>query len=168
MDYVVMIIIGLLVLVSTIAKRVMQAAAEGEHRGEPEDREFRAPRGKVREFLEEVQRSRQETAVPVQEVPPAPAETPRRVTLPPPLPAPAPQARPRAARRVAKRPRELRARERPIPPAQPPAPTAGPVVPTAVRLADTDLKKAVVWAEILGRPVSMRRRRGHEPPTFQP
>ena len=51
---------------------------------------------------------------------------------------------------------------RPSPPKQAARPT-GAALP--LQLMGSDLKRAVVWAEILGPPVSMRSHRGHRPPT---
>ena len=165
-DVVVWIIIGLFFAVGSIVKRAMEAAAEKERQRPKEDREFGASPDQVGEFLEEVRRGRQ-AAVPVEEYPAAPAEMvqpvmPTRPVEPPPTPAP--QAKPRRA----KKGKKTSASEPALTSAQPSAPPAAPaapVAPVAFRLADTDLKKAIVWSERVGRPVSMRKRIGHRPPT---
>jgi outer membrane biosynthesis protein TonB len=186
-DFVTLIIIGILFGVGTIVRRAMEAAAQKERRRPQGDREFRASRDQIREFLEDIRQGRQATAPapeppaepveelrefpaePVEELrqfPAEPAEELQPVAPPRPVevpPAPVPQAKPRRARKRKGAAAEVRA---PVP-AQPSAPPAEPAAPPAFRVPDIDLKKAMVWSEIIGRPVSMRRRIGHKPPTLE-
>ena len=208
-DFVTLIIIGILFGVGTIVRRAMEAAAQKERRRPQQDREFRASRDQIREFLEDIRQGRQATAPapeppaepveelrefpaepveelrefpaePVEELREFPAEPaeelrefpaepaeelqpiapPRPVEMPP---APVPKAKPRRARKRKEAAAEVRAPVR----AQPSAPPAEPAAPPAFRVPDIDLKKAMVWSEIIGRPVSMRRRIGHKPPTLE-
>ena len=77
--------------------------------------------------------------------------------------------RPRAAqKRRPRKPRRAPA-SKPAPAAAAGAPKPAPQarVPFGARPTRWDLKRAVVWSEILGAPISMRRHIGHRPPTLR-
>ena len=164
-DFLTLVIIGLLFAVGSIVKRAMRAAGQ-QDRGRPQrGREFRASRDKIREFLEEIRQGRQATA-PAPEPPAVPLEmlppvAPARAVQPPPTPVQ--QAKPRRAKKRKKAGAESLAAM----PAQPSAPPAQAAAPPAFRLPKTDMQKAIVWSEIIGRPVSMRKRIGHRPPRLE-
>lgn len=165
-EFAVWVVIGLVVVVVSLIKKALAAAAQRAEQPEPEEGEYRASPDRVRQFLEQVMRGRarpaQPTAPPSAEL----ARTPESVEVASPVfpvAAPAPQTEPTAPTRR----RRPTGRKRAAAPRPPAAQPAEPVVPGGVRLADTDLKKAVIWSEILGRPVSVRPRIGHRPPTLR-
>jgi hypothetical protein len=116
----------------------------------------------------DVERMEEEIAEAVEVVEPEETAQPARPPLivepvaPPPRPSPVAPAR--------RRPRRARAQAAAPAPAVPPAPAAArpKALPDAVYLGLTDLRKAVIWSEVLGPPVALRRRIGHRPPLKRP
>jgi len=183
MEELVPIIIFLIIIFSSGIKKVLQllakqmAAQEGQPRGEE------ATPDQIREFLERIQgverrpqqparppeRARAEAepvaaweaefapfAVEVQQEPARELPPQPEVQVPPQI---STRKRPRPKKRVART-----RRPEPTARAQEPKETtpAAPSRPSAIK--DWDLKQAVIWSEILGRPVSRRRHLGHRPP----
>lgn len=172
-------------IVRAIAFVVKKATAEGQAAqrgvGQPQARPASGSE-LVRRFLEEMaqQRGRQGGGEQVQLAEPVveqllPQEEPAReqpvilghedlVAAPRARAKPTP-ARPEAARATRRRKRRVAAPKQAA--AVSAAPTAAPprLTVAAPLLPHSDLKKAVVWAEILGAPVSLRGRAGHRPPS---
>jgi len=189
MEELVPIIIFLIIIFSSGIKKVLQllakkiAAQDGQPRGEE------ATPDRIREFLERMQGVERQPQQPVPqpgraraEAEPAAAweagefapfavevqQEPARELPAQPL-QPEVQVPPQIFTRKRPRPKKRVARTRrpePTARAQEPKETtpAAPSRPRAIK--DWDLKQAVIWSEILGRPVSRRRHFGHRPPTI--
>jgi len=174
-DTILFIIFIVVVLFGGAVKKLLdklqeQLAAQGRDRVD-----YEASPEQVMEFLEGL-RTAQRPRVGGQEAPAgeglrearARAELPRPIVLPPqlerqaPSPPPAPRVAPRKRpRRRAEAPSPTAARRKKEPALPPQARKAAAVTPLALR--GTDLRQAVVWSEILGPPVSMRRSRTRPP-----
>jgi len=176
-EFAILILIGFIVLVNAIIRKLAQSMAR-QQRAAGEGAQYEATPEQVRKFLQEIAGG----ARPAQAPPAArPAAGPVQPPVVPPIVPVEPEGQPAVppAARVSppspppRRPtRRRRDRRRPRP-AQPALPVQEEVAaaarraPVATGLRGFDLKQAVVWSEILGRPVSMRRHIGHRPPTRQ-
>ena len=186
-NVIVMIVIGVFLVVGHLVKRALQAgAAEGRKSPgvEGTEGEWDAGAQQVRQFLQDIARGRRPPTQAEAAEPAAPARAviaPKPEIIPPVFAPPLavkeaePTARLEPLALAARPPRRRRprARRRPVRRAAPAAPTPArhtvprPPLPIAPRLVGSDLKNAVLWLEILGPPVSARRRGGHRPPTLQ-
>ena len=184
------IIIFLVIIIASGMRKLFKTVGQQQETGTPT---YTAPSSDVEEFLERTRRMQagQQEAEgeprwenPIAELieEPRPQEEqrveifdflrpPQPLRPQPPLLAvgPAPTAvRPAERKKAAPRPRKPRsaaaARPRVQPKKKAPAPPAEGRIP--LHMSRSDLRQAVVWSEILGRPVSMRRHRGHRPPTL--
>ena len=145
------------------------AARQVQRRPQPE--QFQASQDEVRKFLEQVSGLRaQQTEQGAQAAPEVDEDrvVTQLVALPseevqaPPSVPQAPPAEPAAPAPQAARKRPARAAA-----AGAAAVAARKAMPVAVKLAGSDLRKAVIWSEILGPPVCLRRGFGHRPHTMR-
>ena len=170
MGEVIFIIIIVLFLVGKVLAKAFGSTKEGQTPGEGGEEAYETPQDKIRQFLEQVQGGRQQPArrSSPPAVPVTPAQTPQeRFPIAEPVEA-IPVAQPaRPAKKAVKRKTKEAPRTRvaPLPATAPPPPQSN--APTTVRLPGANLKKAVVWSEILRPPVSMRKRVGHRPPQLE-
>ncbi len=175
-------IIVLIFAISAI-KRAMENAAKEAGKNAPLGRDPEAGPSEVEEFLRSLQQARRQQAQ-VQARPGRPQAAQRQAMRPqPPVPAEEPfwqeagrppvrEARPAAP---AVRPVRVRRPRKPDvddhvetlvakqPVKESPPPEAKPVVAVPASLKKVGLKEAVIWSEILGPPLSKRRRGGRGP-----
>ncbi len=176
----------LVLFVLPAIKKGLERMAEQQRQqggGAEDDVTYKAPPEEIQEFLQslaEARGARQQApprqapvqAPPPQRAAPAPRPTPpmgRLVSVSPPLTVGRGAGDIRPARPAKRAARAVTPRGKPIvapKPAAPPAQPARKGIDVAVLLSGTKtLKQAVVWSEILGRPVSLRKSRRHAPPT---
>ena len=187
MDEIVPIVIFFIIIFAGGIKKLLQILAKQMAPPEGQPRSIEAAPDQIREFLDRMQGVRRPPEAPVQPPQRAQAaeelapgwepgefvplaveveeELPERPALEPAQPQalePPPVLTRKRAR--PKKPRKRRPeRVAPAPQAKE-APPAAPPGPKGIK--EWDLKQAVIWSEILGRPVSRRRRPGHHPPSI--
>jgi hypothetical protein len=173
-SFVIVIIIGFFALLNYVVKKL----ARGAQQAKPgqKGQEFEATQDQIHEFLEQFGAA---PRPPEQARPPEPPRPAEETTVSvfetgaPAVPVTSAEGRgspeegspAEAAPVVVQRPRRVRARKRPAPSApQTAAPAAALAVPDITRVAPADLKKAIIWLEILRPPIALRRRPRHRPP----
>jgi len=175
------VIWGIVILVVVI-RRLLKGAREGAKRqgGARAEKGFEAAPEEIQAFLRSLTAAKQQRAAGVQERPavaagqrPAQASAPRAAEptfwkgkpVRQPMPVVTPRPQPRTKRTKARKQKPVQRRKSPPrevlaarEPAAAPKPTHGRAAPV-LGLRGTDLKRAVVWSEVLGPPVSLRRNR---------
>jgi hypothetical protein len=155
-DTIVFIIVVVVFLFGGLIKRMLEALQEQARVERGPEPDWEASPEQIREFLQSLEGEEQPEApaperAAVQAPRPRAAQPAEEVSFRPPS---APRGRARPERPPARRRRRAEAPPTPAK-AEPPHPPAI----TAEDPREFDLRKAVVWAEILGRPVSLRRDR---------
>jgi len=189
------ILIFLIIIFASGLKKLLQYLAQQAAAAKEEEGRYEAAPDQIREFLEQIsggQRAQpgrpvvvgervapeilgapvalepMELELPQPTAPPArqvPRQEPERAELAPPLePLGQPIPRRKTPRRARPRRRRPAAARRPEPRGKP-APTET-IMLTAFKGGKWDLRQAVIWSEILGTPIGLRRRLGHRPHVF--
>lgn len=168
-DMIFIIVIVIFLVGKALASKAARNARERQTPGENGAEANQAPQDKIRQFLEQVQGGRQQPARSAPQARPvARTQTPQeQFPIPEPVEA-IPVAQPvRPAKKTVKRKTSKSPRTRVAPPPAAAPPPSQSAAPTTVRVAGANLKKAIVWSEILRPPVSMRKRVGHRPPQLE-
>jgi hypothetical protein len=170
------------IFVISAIKRAMETASQGAQKRQQQGRDAEASPTEVEEFLRSLQHARRQLEQAGQQRPGAPAAPVAQATPPPARleeevllwQAPAVAAvRTRQPAAPAVRPKRVRRQPKPtdddvvetlvatepVKESPPPAPPPAAVAPPALK--KVGLREAVIWSEILGPPLSVRRRRGH-------
>jgi len=162
-EFGILLFIVLLAVGRAIFKKVLGGGQAAKARrplpAQPQEGKFQASQDQIHQFLQDIgeQRDQPEQARPVQQ--PVPVQ---QAAVQPDRAAPAQPRLRSKKRRTAKR-----APGKSAPAAAGVAAAATrKATPAALKLAGGDLKKAIIWSEILRSPVCLRGGFGHKPPIF--